>query len=171
MKLLKSMTNRAKLIIGIALVILLSAIVIFFTVSFTVSDNEIAYVEKQVADGDIIFQTSKSKYDSPGIIFIKDGRPVVFEVMGKVVQTPLENWIKKGAEGRFVVKRLQDYEVSLTPEVIEKLKKTAEGLIAKENISSPELITKIYKESANIEISMADVLNSREWYIVVDNLP
>lgn len=167
--LLKSMTIRTKVIIAVAILILLSVAVILFAVPFTVSDNEIAFVEKQVADGDIIFQTSKSKYDSPGIIFIKDGRPVVFEVTGKVVQTPLENWIKKGTEGRFVVKRLMDHEVSLTPEVIEKLKKTAESLISEEKISNSELVRKIYKEGANIEIPTTGIFDSKELYTVVSN--
>ncbi len=67
------------------------------------------------------------------------------------------------------MKRLQDNEVSLTPEVKERLKKTAEGLIYKENISSPELISRIYKDGANVDLSAKNVLTSKEWYIVVDN--
>lgn len=168
---LKSMTTGTKVIILIAILILLSAAGILFAFPFTVSDNEISYVEKQVADGDIIFQTSRSEYDSVGIIFITDDGPVVFETAGKVVQTPLENWIKKGSDGRFVVKRLMDYEVSLTPKIKEKLKKAADNFISEKNISSSELVWKIYKEGANIEIGKSgdDMFNFKELYIVVDN--
>ena len=157
--------KKAVVFFIILILIVISGYLLKRSFSVTSTDTEIDYIKKQVIDGDIIFQTSVKEYDSPGIIFITDDGPVVYETAGKVAATPLGNWIK----GRFVVKRLQDYEVSLTPEVKEKMKRTAESLISKENISSPELITNIYKEGANIDLSTKNILTSQEWYIVVDN--
>lgn len=165
MQFLRTYWKKAVLFFIILILLVISGYALKRSFSATGTDTEIEYIKKQVADGDIIFRTLKAEYDSNGIIFITDNGPVVFETAGKVVEIPLENWIR----GRFVVKRLQDNEVSLTPEVKERLKKTAEGLISKENISSPELISRIYKDGANIDLSAKNVLTSKEWYIVVDN--
>jgi hypothetical protein len=59
-------------------------------------------------DGDIIFHTSqssqsealrramKSPYTHMGVIFIENGTPVVYEAVGPVKRTPLEEWIRRG---------------------------------------------------------------------------
>lgn len=63
-------------------------------------------------DGDIIFQSSrsdqsravelvtKSRLSHMGVVYIKKGRPYVFEAASTVRLTPLEYWIRKGREGK-----------------------------------------------------------------------
>ena len=83
----------------------------------------------ELTDGDIIFHTSKSSqsdalrramnspYTHMGVIFLIDGVPEVLEAVGPVKWTPLEEWIRRGESGRYVVKRLADSSV-LTTEAI-----------------------------------------------------
>jgi hypothetical protein len=89
-------------------------------------------------DGDIIFHSSRSSqsealrramnspYTHMGIIFVEDDRKLVYEAVGPVKRTPLGEWIARGVDGRFVVKRLADADRRLTPEAIEKLKAAGE---------------------------------------------
>lgn len=174
MQFLKAHWKKAVLFIIILTILTVSGYALKRSFPATGTDTEIDYIKKQVADGDIIFQTSrssqskaiqlatKSKYSHMGMIYIKDGEPFVFEAVQPVKLTPLEKWIKRGVDGHFVVKRLMDYEVSLTPEIKEKMKKAAERFMGKsydlyfewsdEKIYCSELVWKVYKEGAGIEI-------------------
>jgi hypothetical protein len=82
----------------------------------------------EVQDGDIIFHSSTSSqsealrlamgspYTHMGIIFVESDGPVVLEAVGPVKRTPLAEWVKRGDEGRFVIKRLSDAQARLTSE-------------------------------------------------------
>lgn len=73
----------------------------------------------QLRDGDIIFHTSRSsqslaiqratgsRYSHMGVIVHRDGKPYVFEAIGRVSYTPLQPWIERGVGGRYVVRRLR----------------------------------------------------------------
>jgi hypothetical protein len=125
-------------------------------------------------DGDIIFHTSTSSQSealrlamgSPfthmGIVFVESDGPVVFEAVGPVKRTPLAEWIKRGEDGRFVVKRLSDAEVQLTPDAIARLKEAGDRYAGRpydlqfewsdERIYCSELVWKMYKEALGLEI-------------------
>ncbi len=78
---------------------------------------------KSFKDGDIIFQTSKSSQSDMlkivtksnlthcGIIFYENGKPFVYEAVQPVKVTPLQEWIDRGEESKYVVTRLK-YELS-----------------------------------------------------------
>src|SRR5262245_37657841 len=88
----------------------------------------------ELKDGDLIFQTSKSsqslaiqratgsRYSHMGMIFLRDGKPYVFEAVATVRLTPLDRWIARGAGQHYVVKRLRDANKTLTPAALDKLK-------------------------------------------------
>ena len=73
-----------------------------------------------IENGDIVFQRSRSgqaeaiaaatrsEFTHVGVVFITNGRPFVYEAVQPVKRTPLDEWIKRGAGGRHVVKRLRD---------------------------------------------------------------
>ncbi|MDQ6529162.1 YiiX family permuted papain-like enzyme [Flavobacterium sp. LHD-85] len=134
--------------------------------------------EKTIAskfkDGDLIFQTSESKqceavriatnskFSHCGIIYDIDGNWFVFEAVQPVKLTPLEDWIKHGKDNKYVVKRLKDDSV-LSPQVLQKMKDYSQQFDGKEydayfewtdsRIYCSELIWKIYKNAAGIELS------------------
>lgn len=85
-------------------------------------------------DGDIIFHTSQSEQskfiqaatNNPlshvGILFKENGKWMVYEAVQPVKKTALEQFAKRGEDGKYVVRRLQDADTALTPEAISKMK-------------------------------------------------
>jgi uncharacterized protein YycO len=127
-----------------------------------------------IEDGDLIFQTSlsrqskaiqlatHSKYSHCGIIYKINNKLYVFEAIQPVKLTPLNEWIKRGQGGHYVIKRLKNASQVLSPTVIAKMKKTGEAFYNKnydltfewsdDKIYCSELIWKVYQRGAGIEI-------------------
>ena len=125
----------------------------------------------KLQDGDLIFQTSTSRqslaiqlatnspYSHMGIIYRKNGRLFVFEAVGPVKLTPLSQWIKRGQNQAYVVKRLKK---PLVKSQLKRMKRLASKYIGKpydiyfgwsdKRIYCSELVWKLYKEAADIEI-------------------
>jgi hypothetical protein len=121
-------------------------------------------------DGDIIFHTSRSAqslaiqrathspYSHVGVIFLRDGKPYVFEAISTVQYTPLARWIARGEGGRHVVKRLKR---PLTEADIVKLRKAARAFEGKpydlyfewsdQRIYCSELVWKIYERALGVK--------------------
>jgi hypothetical protein len=125
-------------------------------------------------DGDIIYQTSESKqceavriatnskFSHCGILFIENGKTYVFEAVQPVKMTLLEDWISHGKNSNYLVQRLKNSEKILTKDVLLKMKTYGRNFNNKdydlyfewsdEKIYCSELIWKIYKNGANIEL-------------------
>jgi hypothetical protein len=125
----------------------------------------------EVMDGDIIFQTSRSsqslaiekathsRYSHMGVIFKRDGKPYVLEASATVRFTPLNEWIARGKDGAYVVKRLR---TGLTQAQIDKLRKAARPLEGRSydltfewsdaRIYCSELVWKIYDRALDVKI-------------------
>lgn len=125
-------------------------------------------------DGDIIFQTSESaqseaviiatnsKFSHCGILFNEDDKTYVYEAVQPVKKTLLSDWIKHGKDNKYVVKRLKNTEANLTIENLSNMIKDAKKYINKDydlyfewsddKIYCSELVWKIYKNGANIEL-------------------
>lgn len=124
--------------------------------------------------GDIIFQSSKSgqslaiqlathsKYSHVGIILKQENKIFVCEAVQPVKITPLQEFIDRGDNHHYVVKRLIDSEKLITTNALQKMKQYGEKQLGKnydlyfewsdERIYCSELVWKIYKEALNIEI-------------------
>lgn len=123
-------------------------------------------------DGDIIFQSSQSNqskaielatnspYSHMGIIFIKNGKPYVFEAASKVVYTPFDKWVNRGKNRKYIIKRLKDH--TLSQKEIANLKRVARSFENKpydiwfgwddKYIYCSELVWKIYNKALNLKI-------------------
>ncbi len=121
-------------------------------------------------DGDIIFHTSLSRQSvaieaatsSPlthvGIIFFEDGNPVVYEAVQPVKKTSFNEWISRGKNGSYVVRRLKD-KSNLD---MAKLKKQVSTFLGKNydsqfgwsdsRIYCSEFVWKAYDRAFNIQI-------------------
>lgn len=139
-------------------------------------------------NGDIIFQTSKSsqskaiqlatnsKYSHMGIIYEEDGQYYVYEAVQPVTLTKLNDWIERGENSHYVVKRLKDSDKLLTNENLKKMKDFGEKFKGKnydiyfewsdDKVYCSELVWKIYKEALNIEIG--DLQELREFDLTND---
>lgn len=136
---------------------------------------------RTIQNGDIIFQTStsnqskaiqlatNSKYSHMGIIYENDGQYFVYEAIQPVTLTPLQKWIQRGENGHYVIKRLANADQILTSSVLSKMKQAGEKFKGKsydiyfewsdDKIYCSELVWKIYKEAANIEIGQLEQLS------------
>ena len=124
-------------------------------------------------EGDIIFHKSKSsqseairiatnsQFNHTAILLKYGGTLVALEAVQPVKRTPIEQFIARG-EGHFVVKRLRDHEAVLTPAVLTRMKELGNRYQGKpydiyfrwdeEMIYCSELVWKLYKQAAGIEI-------------------
>ena len=125
-------------------------------------------------DGDIVFQDAQSSqsaalriatnssYTHTGVVFIEGDRHLVYEAVGPVKYTPLQEWIKQGADSHFVVKRLKERDQILSEEAIQKLKEAGEIYEGRpydfhfnwsgDRIYCSELVWKMYRDALGIEI-------------------
>lgn len=134
----------------------------------------------QLKNGDIIFQTSlsnqskaiqvatKSEYSHCGIIYDINNEYYVYEAIQPVTLTPLNKWIARGKDSHYVVKRLKESDKLLSQETLAKMKKEGEKFQGKDydlvfgwsdkKLYCSELVWKIYKRGANIEVGKLEKL-------------
>lgn len=146
------------------------------------STNEQLELVPIIQDGDIIFQTSRSsqsqaiqlathsRYSHMGIIFEEDGEFLVYEAVQPVKRTPLKEWINRGEEGHYVIKRLENANQMLTNAAITRMKQIGEEFLGKpydvyfewsdDKIYCSELVWKIYKEAIDVEIGQLEALST-----------
>jgi hypothetical protein len=138
--------------------------------------------QQSLKDGDIIFQTSESrqceavriatnsKFSHCGIIYEIKGEKYVYEAVQPVKITPLKEWISHGKDSKYLVKRLKNDTAFLTPTVLEKMKTYGSQFKNKdydlyfewsdEKIYCSELVWKIYKNGAGIELCKLESLKN-----------
>jgi uncharacterized protein YycO len=125
-------------------------------------------------DGDIVFQTSRSsqsmavqeatgsRYSHMGIVFIRNGKPFVYEAAGKVQYTPLKKWAARGVGSQLLAKRLKNANEVLDAKAVKKLRVAADEFEGKpydptfewsdSRIYCSELVWKIYQRGLGIEL-------------------
>ncbi len=103
-----------------------------------------------------------------GIIYQKDNELYVFEAVQPVKLTPLNDWVKRGENGHYVVKRLKNSKEILTSEKLSEMKTIGDRFKGKnydlyfewsdKRIYCSELVWKIYKEALGLEIGELETL-------------
>jgi uncharacterized protein YycO len=95
---------------------------------------------QEFRDGDMIFQTSKSSqsqviqdlthsnFSHCGIIFHKSGRTYVLEAVQTVRLTPIDEWIKRGVNGKYSVTR---YTKPLSKDDVDRMYMYAKNQLGK----------------------------------------
>ncbi|MDI9310284.1 MAG: YiiX family permuted papain-like enzyme [Limnohabitans sp.] len=163
----------------IAIGLILLTITAFF--SFSQIGQNLKTIEKKtekeiikLEDGDIILQTSESaqceavriatnsKFSHCGIIFKDKSEVYVIEAVQPVKITSFKEWITHGKNNSYLIKRLKKSEKILTSNIINKMKSYGKSLINKDydlyfewsddKIYCSELVWKVYKEGAGVEI-------------------
>lgn len=146
------------------------------------ADKEIISIldTNDIKNGDMVFQCSispqceaiqlatHSEYTHCGIIFKSGSEINVYEAVQPVKVTPLNKWIARGKGGYFVIKRLSNADKLLNEKVVSNMISEAELMKGKsydiyfgwsdEKIYCSELIWKIYKRGAGIEIGKLQTL-------------
>ncbi|SUJ28431.1 Uncharacterized distant relative of cell wall-associated hydrolases [Sphingobacterium spiritivorum] len=130
--------------------------------------------QANIKEADLIFQSSlselskaiqlatKSPYSHCGIIFKEGEEYVVLEAVQPVQKTPLSDWIARGENSQYVIRRLKKADQILTADILTNMKKEGEKLEGKDydvrfewsddKIYCSELIYKIYERAAGIKL-------------------
>lgn len=166
---LSKQNRQKKSLLLFSSLLLLIGIYFFVSTGFSTKSFESSF-----QNGDIIFQTSQSKqctavqiatrsiYSHCGIIYIEKNKVYVYEAVGPVKMTPFSEWIQHGKDSKYVVKRLKNASIELTPDIFSKIKASGAKYKGKsydiyfgwsdDKIYCSELVWKIYKQGANIEV-------------------
>jgi len=180
-----NMQNKMKNLMRILATIMLASVILISCGGNSKEEDTPRFVENllknEIQNGDIIFQTSKSsqskaiqlatnsKYSHMGIIYENDGQFFVYEAVQPVKLTPLNEWINRGENGHYVIKRLENADQVLTSSTLTKMKQIGEQFKGKpydiyfewsdDKIYCSELVWKIYKQAADIEIGQLEKLS------------
>jgi len=170
-----------KIIMKKKIIIVFCLLITFFTIGKIVSKNDFSILknndtklETEFKDGDIILQTSQSqqceavriatnsKFSHCGIIFKENGKLFVYEAVQPVKMTPLEDWIQHGKDNKYLVMRLKNAATLLNDKTLKNMKTYGLKFLNKDydlyfewsdnKIYCSELVWKIYKNGANIEL-------------------
>ena len=147
-----------------------------------ISSSCSAQADYEARNGDIIFHTSRSAqsvaiqkatnspYSHMGIVYIRDSKPMVYEAVEPVKLTPLDDWIRRGDGGRFVVKRLVDADRLLTPGSLERMLEAGKEFEGRhydlyfewsdERVYCSELVWKIFKRALGVEVGDLQTVSS-----------
>ncbi len=163
---------------GLLAVLLLIAIAVFGKINSVVPKKVFLKANQSefslIHDGDIIFQSSespqceavriatRSKFSHCGIIYDIKGEKYVYEAVQPVSISPLKDWIKHGKGNYYLVKRLKNAPKVLNKATLDKMKSYGNQFKGKDydlyfgwgddRIYCSELVWKIYKNGANIEL-------------------
>ncbi|KRG44950.1 hypothetical protein ARC78_03830 [Stenotrophomonas pictorum JCM 9942] len=130
-------------------------------------------------DGDIVFHTSTSSqsvavqaathspYSHMGIVLLRGGVPHVLEAVQPVRYTPLQAWLDRGRQGRYVIKRPA---TPLDANAKARLQRAATPYLGKpydltfewsdQRIYCSELVWKLYRDATGIRLAPLARLDS-----------
>jgi hypothetical protein len=133
-----------------------------------------SFVATQLQDGDLIFQEStsrqsemvraltNSRWTHMGVVFNEAGGPIVLEAVSPVGKAPLQKWIARGRDGRYVVKRLRDADNRLSKEVVGRMQKLGASWLGRpydlrfrwddQALYCSELAYKLFERAAGIRV-------------------
>ena len=123
--------------------------------------------------GDIVFQNAQSrqckaielathsKYTHCGIVFLKNSKAYVLEAVQPVRYTLLGDWVARGLNEQYAVKRLKDQSI-LSDSILTTMQQDGEKYLGKDydiyfgwgddKIYCSELVWKVYKESTGLDV-------------------
>ena len=132
------------------------------------------HLDTNFREGDIVFQTSgsgqslaiqlatHSPYSHCGILIEKNGQLLVFEAVQPVKFTPIDQWIKRGDDQFYVVKRLIKADSILNETSIHNMRKLALDFEGKDydlpfewsddKLYCSELVYKLYQKTTGLEV-------------------
>ena len=142
--------------------ILIFLILINSVLSVDLKEGDILFQETGGEQGKAIKLATKSRYTHVGVVFDYKGELLVLEAVGPVKKTKLKDFINRGINKHYVVKRLKNAEDKLTIDNIVKLKEAGDKYLGlpydiyfgwqNDRIYCTELVWKIYKEILGIEL-------------------
>ena len=186
----KSLLKKIRFGVLLAVIVSLGLMLVFnsadhFTidnVNENISRQHVILNGKSIKNGDIIFHSSltsqsraiqlatQSKYSHCGIIFIENGSLYVLEAVQPVKKTPIVEWINRGKNNHYVIKRLNHADKVLNDSILFNMYRIGKSFVGKDydyafswsddRIYCSELVWKVYKRGAGIKLSKLNRLKS-----------
>ncbi|MBN8222937.1 MAG: YiiX family permuted papain-like enzyme [Spirochaetes bacterium] len=126
-------------------------------------NGDIIFQETRSGQAEAIKRATASPYSHVGIIYFEKGKAFVFEATEPVKATALPAFIAHGVGKKYIVKRLKSAATVLTPDIEKKMRAIAMKHKGKhydwvfgwsdDKIYCSELVWKIYKDGAGIELA------------------
>ena len=123
-------------------------------------DGDIIFHESRSSQSQAIQLATKSRYSHMGILYRDNGRWYVYEAVQPVKLTRFDEWTRRGKDGHYVVKRLRR---GLTRDALSRMREAGVRYRGRnydlyfewsdERIYCSELVWRIYKRGANVEIA------------------
>lgn len=150
------------------------------TLFFLLPNRQTQHETLTIRSGDIIFHTSQtsqskairkatgSQYTHCGIIYEENGQFLVFEAIQPVQLTPINDWINRGKNGHYVVKRLKTADKVLNQSTLLKMKEIGENFLGRDydcafswsddKLYCSELVWKLYYMATGLEVGQLERL-------------
>lgn len=144
--------------------------------------NNIAQLEKVIQEGDLVFQNLEkspdtnlwtaldSEYNHVGIVIKIDDKFMVYTVDDEVKYVPFGEYIKRGSEGHYLIKRmlnstgkidkLYSYEIRNATKWYKNRTYDYQLEIDNKRVYEPEIVWKIYREAFMTELGPLARLSS-----------
>jgi len=132
-------------------------------------NGDLIFIVNPSGQGKAIQLATHSKYTHIGIVFVEDGKTVVYHAVEPVSKSSLKEFIAMSADKTYEIKRLKDQNLLTTDKVAELLK-AAEKDLGKhydlgfswddERLYCSEFVWKLYKRNLNLDIGALKPLKS-----------
>jgi len=137
--------------------------------TITLKNGDMLFIVNPSGQGKAIQLATHSKYTHIGIVFIENGKTMVYHAVEPVKKSTLNEFVSMSADGTYEVKRLKD-QFLLTDAVVASMLKAAQGDLGKhydlgfswddEKLYCSEFVWKLYKRVLNIDIGLLKPLKS-----------
>lgn len=135
--------------------------------SYTPRDGDIVFHTSTSAQSLAVQQATHSRYSHMGVVIIEGGKAQVLEAVEPVKLTPLGDWLARGKDGHYVIKRAK---MPLSPADLKRFHQQAPSYLGKHydltfewsdsRIYCSELVWKLYKSAFGLELAPLAKLGS-----------
>lgn len=156
--------RRKRIVFSVASVIFLffSGGIPLFSETFRFQEGDILFQEIRNSTSKAVKIVTNSRYTHVGIILKYRNKFIVLESNGIVRRTDLYQFLKKGVNGAYLVKRFKNPKEILTEEALSKMRETSIQYVGKpydlyygwgdEKLYAAELVWKFWKEALQLEL-------------------
>lgn len=127
----------------------------------TLKNGDIIFIVNPSGQGKAIQLATKSKFTHVGIVFIENGKTMVYHAVEPVSKNTLQEFINMSADNTYQIKRLKD-QTLLTPQVIDAMLKEARSKLgvhydtgfnwSDEELYCSEFVWKLYNHALQLEV-------------------
>jgi hypothetical protein len=129
-------------------------------------DGDVIFQESTSRQSDMVRTLTRSHWTHVGVVFNDATGPLVFEAVSPVRRTPLEQWIARGGDGKYVVKRLREAGTRLTPDAKARMRALGKTWLGRpydlqfrwddEALYCSELVHKLFQRGAGVTLGRVE---------------